>query len=73
MARYVYLCPKCAKEKHKFKIVHFPHGGGIKEVFIDGKKAKFVLLTPSQKNVPIVEGGSNMVIESSDKNEQSWR
>jgi len=38
MVRYVYLCPKCAQERHRFKIVHFPHGFGIKEVFIDGKK-----------------------------------
>ena len=47
MARYVYLCPKCAKEKHKVKAVHFS-GLGIK-VFIDGKKAELVLLSPSQK------------------------
>jgi len=49
MTRYIYLCPKCAKEKHKFKVVHFPHGFGVKEIFIDGKKAELVLLSPSQK------------------------
>ena len=49
MTHYIYLCPKCAKEKHKLKLVHFPHGFGIKEVFIDGKEAELVLLSPSQK------------------------
>ncbi len=47
--RYIYLCPKCAREKHRFEIIPFPHGLGVKEIIIDGKKAVFVLLSPSQK------------------------
>jgi len=49
MVHYIYLCPKCAKEKHKFKVVHFPHGFGVEEEFIDDKKTELVLLAPSQK------------------------
>ena len=61
MTRYIYLCPKCAKEKHKIKAVHFS-GLGIK-VFIDGKKPSlFYYRLRRKENVPIVENGLDMLI-----------
>jgi len=49
MVHYIYLCPKCAKEKHKFKVVHFPHGFGVEEEFIDDKKNRACFISAFTK------------------------